>query len=69
MLTLRDSEYCWYEPLQLPLDPPWWELFDVSREELRAVASHLQRMYSTRGSPGPTPLATKHGMRDWLSRK
>ncbi|WFD33727.1 hypothetical protein MCUN1_000540 [Malassezia cuniculi] len=32
---LNDAEVCWYEPLQLPVDLPWWELFDASREELR----------------------------------
>lgn len=69
MLTLEGSERSWYETLQLPTDPPWWELFDATREELRMVSSHLQRLYSTPGSPGPTALATRNGMREWLSRR
>lgn len=31
----------------LPLEPkPWWELFDVSREEIRIVCSHIMRLYN-----------------------
>lgn len=31
----------------LPLQPkPWWELFDVSREEVRIVCSHIMRLYN-----------------------
>lgn len=30
----------------LPLEPkPWWDLFDVTRRDLRIVSSHILRLY------------------------
>jgi len=46
LLTLSPNPL--HEPLVLPLEPePWWELFDATRGELRAVASHIVRLYDT----------------------
>lgn len=45
LLTLENA---WYQALALPLEPrPWWELFDTTRPELRAVGSHIMRLYAT----------------------
>lgn len=45
LLTLENA---WYEALALPLEPrPWWELFDTTQPELRAVGSHIMRLYAT----------------------
>ena len=45
LLTLENA---WYEALALPMEPrPWWELFDTTRPELRAVGSHVMHLYAT----------------------
>lgn len=84
MLTLTSASAL-HTPLVLPLTPaPWWELFDVTREEIRAVASHIVRLYdhtqarTAQGSGlgarvqekhgGLIELATKSRIRLWLSR-
>ncbi|PWN34657.1 cyclin-like protein [Meira miltonrushii] len=42
----------------LPQQPkPWWELFDVSREEVRIVCSHIMRLYND--DPGEQSDSTK----------
>jgi hypothetical protein len=63
----------------LPLEPsPWWELFDVTREELRVVCSHIMRLYDTDQGGlaarvrdvwgGMSGFCEKSAVRDWLSR-
>lgn len=68
-----------HKPLALPLEPaPWWTLFDVTREELRAAAGHILRLYRRTSSPsthvherhrGLIQLATKAGIRAWLEQR
>lgn len=44
-----------HKPLSLPLEPrPWWELFDVTRSELRAIASHIVRLYDVQKAKSGT---------------
>lgn len=44
LLTMDNSVL--HAPLALPLEPaPWWTLFDVERREMRAIASHILRLY------------------------
>lgn len=44
LLTLQPNAL--HQPLSLPLEPrPWWELFDVTRSELRTIASYILRLY------------------------
>ena len=63
----------------LPMQPkPWWELFDVTREELRVVCSHIMRLYSTDPGGlaarvreewgGMSDFIEKSAVRDWLGR-
>ena len=53
LLTLEPNAF--HKPLSLPLEPrPWWELFDVTRSELRAIASHILRLYDTQSAPHAT---------------
>lgn len=58
----------------LPLDPPWWALFDVTRAELRIVSSYILRLYDAEGlsgrvkdeNGGLVDLADKKGVKAWL---
>ncbi|UZJ53932.1 hypothetical protein CBS101457_003252 [Exobasidium rhododendri] len=63
----------------LPLTPkPWWTLFDVTREELRIVGSHIMKLYDTEEGGlaarvrdewgGMSEFCEKIAIRDWLSR-
>jgi hypothetical protein len=62
----------------LPLEPePWWTLFDVTREELRVICSHIMRLYDTDHGGlaarvrdewgGMSEFCEKSAVRDWLS--
>ncbi|XP_065655330.1 cyclin-L1 [Hydra vulgaris] len=35
------------EKINLPLRPPWWELFDITNEEIEEIALIILRLYST----------------------
>ncbi|WFD05929.1 hypothetical protein MVES1_001263 [Malassezia vespertilionis] len=74
LLTLEDTEWA---PLALPMEPsPWWALFDVSRDELRVIATHILRLYDAQGLGARVQarraelveLATRAGLRAWLAQ-
>lgn len=62
----------------LPLKPrPWWELLDVSREELRTVSAHVLRLYGQDDQEGIASrirqdrgglvnFTSRTAVRDWL---
>lgn len=63
----------------LPREPyPWWTLFDVTLEEMRAVCAWLQRLYDQQNGTasrvreewgGMGSLAKKDGIREWIRRR
>lgn len=78
LLTLKRSgsrtDVPW-APLRLPTTPrPWWELFDASRDEVRAAATHIVRLYDPAVSKPAScedlaKLETRDGLRYWLGRR
>ncbi|WFC97631.1 hypothetical protein MYAM1_000350 [Malassezia yamatoensis] len=77
LLTVDSVHF--HEPLALPMQPaPWWTLFDVDRDELRVVSSHILQLYEA--NPMPSALArlnrkqalidltTRSGIRAWLQQ-
>lgn len=47
-----------HKPMALPLEPrPWWELFDATRDELRAISSHILRLYDAHDAEPSGPAA------------
>lgn len=76
LLTLEPNLL--HAPIALPMEPmPWWTLFDITKDELDAVARHILRLYHDKQSSparvrdtkgGLIELATKTGIRTWLDR-
>lgn len=44
--------------IKLPTNPPWWEVFDTSEENLTNVAGHIMNLYTYR-IPKNLPLTTE----------
>lgn len=76
LLTLEPNLL--HAPIALPMEPmPWWTLFDITKDELDAVARHILRSYHNKQGPparvrdtqgGLIDLASKAGIRTWLDR-
>lgn len=57
------------QPAVLPLEPkPWWELFDVTREELRIVCAHVLRLYDAHSGLAAAVRDEWGGLADFCER-